>query len=141
MVRRLPLVLVLVLTLAACGGSSKVNAQQQITTNYEKFFSSKTSLSDRVGLLENGSKFKSVIQSFASNPLASNTSAKVFSVTLQGASNAKVVYEVKVAGAVVPPGKQTGAAVLQSGVWKVGDASLCKLIALGGSIPAVCKKS
>ena len=36
-------------------------------------------------------------------------------------------------------GKQTGSAVLQNGTWKVGFASLCKLVALQGSTPSACK--
>jgi hypothetical protein len=139
-VRRLALVLVLVLALAGCGGSSKpksANDEAQIKSAYQKFFSSKTSLSDRVAVLEHGSQFKSVIQEFASNPLASNTSATVSSVTMQGANKAKVVYVVKFSGTALP--KQTGTAVRENGVWKVGSASLCKLVALGGTTPSACK--
>jgi hypothetical protein len=150
-VRRLALVLVLVLvagSLAACGSGGKksttssgppVNPSAQIKSAYLKFFSSKTPLAQRVALLQNGAKFKTVVQGFASNPLAKNVTATVSTVTLQGPNNAKVVYTVKLAGAGLP--KQTGTAVRQDGTWKVGDASLCKLIALQGSVPAVCKRS
>jgi hypothetical protein len=142
-VRRLAPVLVAVIALAACGGSSHTAtngdraAKVQITSAYEEFFSPETSLSDRVGLLQNGPKFRSVVQGFASNPLARKVSATVSSVTLQGADKAKVVYVVKLGGAALP--KQTGSAVKENGIWKVGDASLCKLIALQGSTPSACK--
>jgi hypothetical protein len=135
-------VLVLVAgSLAACGSGKKKSsngpsAQAQIKGAYEKFFSSKTSLSDRVALLQNGPKFKPVIQAFASNPLAKNVSVTVSSVTLQGADKAKVVYVVKFSGSSLP--KQNGTAVRENGTWKVGSASLCKLVALGGSPPAAC---
>ena len=138
--RRLALVLVLALTLAACGGSSKPKTsdeQAQIKSAYEKFFSGKTSVTDRVALLQNGSRFKGLVTSFASNPLAKNVSATVSSVTLQGSNKAKVVYVVKFAGSSLP--QQTGSAIRQSGTWKVADASLCKLVALQGSTPAICK--
>ena len=102
-----------------------------------KFFSGKTPVSDRVALLQNGPKFKPVIEAFASNPLAKSASATVSSVTLQRQDKAKVVYTVKVAGAGLP--RQTGTAVRENGTWKVGDASLCKLVALQGSTPAACK--
>jgi hypothetical protein len=143
-VRRLALVLVAVLALAACGSghkksSSGPSAQAQIKTAYQKFFSGKTSLSERVALLQNGPRFKSVIQSFASNPLAKNVTAKVSSVTLQGANKAKVTYTVQLGGTGLPT--QTGEAVRQNGTWKVGDASLCKLVALGGTTPPACKTS
>jgi hypothetical protein len=130
-----------VVALAACGGSSKssntANDKAQIESAYVKFFSGKTSLSDRVALLENGQKFKPVVQAFASNPLAKNVSATVSSVTLQGANKAKVVYSVKLGGAALPT--QNGTAVRQDGKWKVGDAGLCKLVALGGATPSACK--
>jgi hypothetical protein len=143
-VRRLVLVVVAGLALAGCGGSSNTSttestaaAQAQIKSAYQKFFSGKTSVSDRAAVLQDGSKFKSVIQAFASNPLAKNVSVTVSKVTLQGASSAKVVYIVKLGSAGLP--KQTGTAVLQNGTWKVGDASLCKLVALQGSTPSACK--
>ena len=138
--RRLALVLVLALALAACGGSSKPKTsdeQAQIKSAYEKFFSGKTSVTDRVALLQNGSRFKGLVTSFASNPLAKDVSATVSSVTLQGSNKAKVVYVVKFAGSSLP--QQTGSAIRQSGTWKVADASLCKLVALQGSTPAICK--
>jgi hypothetical protein len=153
-VRRLALLLVVGLALAACGGSGKKTVstlvsststsianpaveKAQIKSAYEKFFSGRTSLSDRVALLQNGSRFKPVIQVFASNPLAKHVSATVSSVTLHGQDKAKVVYTVKLDGAELP--KQTGTAVRENGMWKVGDASLCRLVSLGGSTPSACK--
>jgi hypothetical protein len=139
-VRRLAVVFLAVLALAACGGGSgKSSDADQVKSAYETFFSSKTPLSERVALLQNGSRFRAVMKSFASNPLASDTSAKVFSVTVQGAKGAKVVYEVMISGGVVPPGKQTGSAVREGGKWKVADASLCALLALNGGLPSVCR--
>ena len=141
-VRRLGFVFVAMLALAACGGSGSSHhggpdARAQIKTAYVKFFSSRTPTDQRVALLQNGSQFKSLVTSFANNPLAKNVSATVSSVTLQGPDKAKVVYDVKVAGASL--GKQTGTAVRQNGKWKVGSASLCKLVALGGTTPSACK--
>ena len=141
--RRVAFVLVLALVLAACGGSSHPktssgpSSKEQIKSSYVRFFSSKTDVAGKVKLLQNGPQFKPLIQIFASNPLASNVSATVSSVTLQGATKAKVAYVVKFAGASLP--KQTGVAVRENGTWKVGDASLCKLIALGGTTPSACK--
>jgi hypothetical protein len=128
--------------LAGCGGSghkssSGPSAQAQIKSAYEKFFSGKTSVSDRVALLQNGPRFKPVIEAFASNPLAKNASAVVSSVTLQGANKAKVVYTVKLGSAALPG--QKGDAVRENGTWKVGDAGLCKLVSLQGSTPSACK--
>ena len=141
--RRLALVVVAGLALAGCGSSSHspTNADRaakvKITSAYQEFFSPDTSLSDRVALLQNGPKFKSVVQAFASNPLAKNVDVTVSSVTLQGADKAKVIYTVKLGSAGLP--KQNGTAVRQNGTWKVGYASLCRLVALQGSTPSACK--
>jgi hypothetical protein len=137
-VRRLAIVLVAVLALSACGsGKNSSSDEAQIKNAYESFFSDKSSISDRVAVLQNGQKFKSVVASFANNPLAKNVSAAVSSVTLQGENEAKVVYTVKLGGSSLPT--QTGSAVKQNGQWKVGYASLCRLVALGGTTPAACK--
>ncbi len=143
--RRLALVAVAGLVLAGCGGSSQSTTtnkgaavEAQIKSAYAKFFSSQTSIPARVALLQNGSKFKGLVTSFASNPLAKNVSVTVSSVTqtLMG-NEVNVIYIVKLGGAALP--KQTGTAVFQNGTWKVGDASLCKLVSLQGSTPSVCK--
>jgi hypothetical protein len=145
-VRRLALVVVAGFALAGCGGGNKASApttsstaadKAQIKSAYEKFFSGETSVSDRVALLQNGSTFEGVIRGFASLPLAKNVSVTVSSVTLHGPNNAKVVYTVKLGGAALP--KLTGTAVRQNGVWKVGNASLCKLVSMQGSTPSACK--
>jgi hypothetical protein len=140
----LALVLVAALALAGCGGSSGTTttdttaaARAQIKSAYVKFFSGKTPVSDRVAVLQNGSKFKGLVTSFANNPLAKNVNVTVSSVTIEGGDNAKVVYTVKLGGAGLP--KQTGTAVRENGTWKVGYASLCKLVALQGSTPSACK--
>jgi hypothetical protein len=144
LVRRLALVVVAGLVLAGCGASMHTStsgntaaAQAQIKSAYAKFFSGKTPVPDRVAVLQNGSKFEGLVTSFAANPLAKNVSVKVSSVKLQGQGKARVVYTVKLGGVGLP--QQTGTAVLQHGSWKVGDASLCKLVALQGSTPSVCK--
>ena len=142
--RRLALVLVAALALAGCGGSSGTTttdttaaARAQIKSAYVKFFSGKTPVSERVAVLQNGSKFKGLVTTFANNPLAKNVNVTVSSVTIEGGDNAKVVYTVKLGGAGLP--KQTGTAVRENGTWKVGYASLCKLVALQGSTPSACK--
>jgi hypothetical protein len=145
-VRRLAVVVVVGFALAGCGGGSGpttntaiVNTRAetvQIQNAYHKFFSSQTSVADREAVLQDGAKFRSVIQAFASNPLAKKVSVTVTSLAIHG-DHAKVVYTVKLGGLGLP--KQTGTAVKENGTWKVGDASLCKLVSLGGSTPSACK--
>ena len=144
--RRLALVLAAGVVLAGCGGSSHTTtttdhataaAQAQIKSAYKKFYSSQTSIPDRVAVLQNGPKFKGLVTSFANNPLAKNVSVTISSVVLKGENKARVVYRVKLGGAGLP--RLTGTAVRENGTWKVGDASLCKLVSLGGSTPPVCK--
>jgi len=135
--KRLVLVGACAVLLAACGGGGGNADAAQVKQAWASFFSTKGSVAQHVALLQNGPKFKSVIQGFLSNPLAKGATAKVASVTLQRQNKAKVVYSVSIAG--VSLGDQTGYAYKEGGKWKVGSASLCKLIALGGSPPSVCK--
>jgi hypothetical protein len=64
-------------------------------------------------------------------------------VAVTSPSQATVDYSITVAGQTALP-NQSGTAVYQSGMWKVGLTSFCGLLALqaGGSttsLPAACK--
>jgi hypothetical protein len=125
----------------ASGGS----AVAQITANWLAFFNPSTPNSKRVQLLENGSQFSSAISSFSASPLASQVSSKVDSVTLTSSTQANVKYDLTAAGTAVATG-QTGTAVLQDGVWKVGDSVFCGLLKEGASllnisVPAACNSA
>jgi hypothetical protein len=126
---------------AASGGGSAATIAL-IKTNWVKFFSSSTPNSERVALLQNGQTFASAIKSFGSSPLASEVTSKVDSVSLTSATQAAVKYDLTAAGTSVASG-QTGSAVLQDGIWKVGDDVFCGLLKQGASIlgitmPAAC---
>jgi len=127
---------------ASSSSSGNSAAVAQITANWEKFFNASTPLSQRVALLQNGSSFSSAIDSFSKLPLAGGIGAKVTGVTVNSATSATVTYSL-VAGSTTLLGGQTGTAVYQDGVWKVGDASLCNLFKLipGGSEPAACSSA
>ncbi|HEY3906127.1 MAG TPA: hypothetical protein VGM14_19615 [Streptosporangiaceae bacterium] len=129
------------------GGSSEPasgnGAISAIKTNWAKFFNAKTPTAQRIALLENGSGFSSVINSQAGSPLALAATAKVTNVSLTGTTQAAVSYGIYLSGKSALPG-QSGVAVYQDGVWKVGDTSFCGLLKLeaGGStkgLPAGCK--
>ena len=119
--------------------SGSAAAAAQISANWEKFFSSSTSLSERVALLQNGSEFSSAISDLSKLPLASGIGAKVTGVTVNSATSATVTYNL-VSGSTTLLGGQKGTAVYEDGTWKVGDASLCNLFKLvpGGTLPAAC---
>lgn len=114
-----------------------------ITTNWEKFFSAKTPVSERQSLLENGSQFPAA--TLAPTGLAAEASAKVLSVSAVTPSDATVTYNILLGTSVALP-NQTGQAVYQDGTWKVGSASFCSLLKLEAGnktsgLPAVCKAS
>jgi hypothetical protein len=118
-------------------------ATQAIEVNWAKFFSAKTPVAQRIALLQNGSQFSSIITSQAGSALATAASAKVTHVTLTGTNMASVGYNILLSGKPALSG-QTGEAVYQDGVWKVGETSFCALLTLeaGGStkgLPAGCK--
>jgi purine-cytosine permease-like protein len=125
---------------ASSSSSGNSAAVAEITANWEKFFNSSTPNSERVTLLQNGSAFAGAISGLTS--LVSGLGAKVTSVTLTSATTATVKYDLT-AGGTSLLNNQTGTAVLDNGVWKVGDASLCDLIKLvpGGTVPSACSSA
>jgi hypothetical protein len=129
---------------AASGGSS--SAEAEISTNWNKFFSSSTPNSERVQLLENGSQFSSAISAFAASPLAAAVTSKVDSVSLSSATQAKVKYDLSAMGTTVASGA-SGTAVLQDGTWKVGDDVFCGLLTEAKSagitipVPSACSSA
>jgi hypothetical protein len=131
-------------TPAASGGSS--SAEAEISTNWNKFFSSSTPNSERVLLLENGSQFASAISAFAASPLAAAVTSKVDSVALTSATKANVKYDLSAMGATVASGA-SGTAVLQDGTWKVGDDVFCGLLTEAKSagitipVPSACSSA
>ena len=127
---------------SAVASSSSSGAVAEITTNWEKFFSSSTTAAQKAALLQNGSVFTSAISAFAQLPLASGIGAKVTNVVLDSATKATVTYNIVSGGTSLLSG-QSGTSVYQDGIWKVGDASLCGLFKLipGGSVPAACASS
>ena len=115
-------------------------AVAQITANWEKFFASSTPVSEKANLLQNGPALSGAISGLTG--LVSGLGAKVHSVTLNSATSATVIYDLTASGSPLLS-NQTGTAVYENGVWKVGDATLCGLLHLvpGGSVPAACSSA
>jgi methionine-rich copper-binding protein CopC len=108
---------------------NKAKATKTITANFETFFSGKSSAKSKIALLQNGSKFSSIIDAQASSTIAESTTARVSTVTDLTKSSAKVKYTIDLGGQ--PALKNTtGSAVFQAGTWKVSDSSFCTLLAL-----------
>lgn len=129
----------------SASASSTASDVSQIKSNWQEFFASKTPNSKRVQLLQNGSEFASAISAFSASPLASAVSSKVDSVTVTSGDQAKVKYDLTAGGQSVASG-QTGTAVRQDGVWKVGDGVFCGLLKEGSSllnikVPAACNSA
>ena len=120
-------------------GAASGDAKAQITSNWEAFFDGKTSAAKKISLLENGQKFASVINAQAGSGLAASAGAKVKAVVVNSPAQATVNYDITLSGATALP-NQTGTAVYQDGMWKVGDVSFCQLLKIenGGTAPAVC---
>jgi len=125
---------------SAAPTSGNSAAVAEITANWEKFFNASTPLSQRVALLQNGSTFAVAIAGLSH--LVTGLGAKVTAVTVNSATTATVTYNLTAGGSSLLSG-QTGKAVYENGVWKVGDASLCGLIKLvpGGSVPTACNSA
>ncbi len=115
-------------------------ATAAITTNWETFFNSKTSVAKRVSLLQDGSQFASIITAQQKSPLAAGLTAKVKSISNITSAQADVKYDLVVGGSKVP---MTGVAVYENGTWKVGVATFCGLLTLEGlkSMPAACSSA
>ncbi len=120
---------------AAAGG----NAKAQITANWEAFFNGSTSAAKKISVLQNGDKFSAVIKAQAGSGLASTAGAKVTAVVVNSSTSATVSYDITLSGATALA-NQTGTAVYEDGIWKVGDVSFCQLLKLenNGTAPSVC---
>jgi hypothetical protein len=122
------------------GQAASSDAQAQITTNWEAFFSGKTSAAKKISVLQNGQKFASVINAQAGSSIATSAGAKVHAVVVNSPAQATVHYDITLNGTTALA-NQTGTAVYEDGTWKVGDVSFCQLLKLenGGTAPSVCK--
>ena len=126
-------------SVGSTAGATSANAEAQIKANWEAFFNGQTSAAKKISLLENGQKFASVINAQAGSGIATSAGAKVTAVVVNSPAKATVNYDITLAGATALA-NQTGTAVYQDGMWKVGDVSFCQLLKLenAGTAPSVC---
>ena len=128
---------------ASASSATGSAAVQKITANWTAFFNAKTPTATRVSLLQNGPIFASIIKAQAGSGLASEATAKVTKVVVTSPTQATVTYSILVGGQPALA-NQSGVAVYQGGIWKVGVASFCGLLNLEfagktSSLPAACK--
>lgn len=138
--KRLVLAAALVLALAACGGGGSHAANPdiaKITQVYTSFFSSKAPVASKPALVQDGAAFKSAILALSANPLASNSSAKVSKVTMNGSSKATVVFSIYLGSSPVLK-DQKGQALKLNGKWVIASATLCRLVMLEGASTPAC---
>jgi hypothetical protein len=128
---------------ASASSATGSAAVQKITANWTAFFSAKTPTATRISLLQDGATFASIIKAQAGSGLAATATAKVTKVVVTSPTQAKVTYSILVGGQPALAG-QSGVAVYEGGIWKVGVASFCGLLNLEfagntSSLPAACK--
>jgi hypothetical protein len=114
------------------------SAKARIDSNWQTFFGPTASLQTRENLLQNGSQFAQIISSEFAALGQESFSSTINSTTLTSTTAANVVYTGTLGGQVVLK-NEAGSAVKVGSTWKVSDATLCQLLALDGSKPAVCK--
>jgi hypothetical protein len=122
-------------TVSGSGPADTAGAAGRIATDYTQFFDPSTTVSAKMGLLQNAQKLAPAMQAFAGDPQAAQTTVAVTGVDFTSATSADITYNVCLSGAVALPGSK-GKSVLEGGVWKVGDTTLCGLLQLkAGSSP------
>ncbi|MGZ4354587.1 MAG: hypothetical protein ACXVZ4_13680 [Gaiellaceae bacterium] len=125
------------------GGSSRDASRSttpvaEVAKVWTEFFDGATPAARKVQLLQDGARFRAVITAQSKSPLARQTKAKVRRVVLLGATRAKVVYTISLAGQPALP-KQSGVAVRVNGRWLVSARSFCSLLRLEGAPPPACR--
>jgi hypothetical protein len=123
--------------------SAPVAAVNQITANWETFFSGKTAAATKISVLQNGQAFASVIDAQAGSAISKSASAKVASVSVNSTGTQATVKYTVYFGTTPALANQSGVAFNESGAWKVGDSTFCALLALenNGKAPSVCSSA
>lgn len=132
---------------AAAEPASGAGAVAAITANWKTVFDGKAPIPQRLALAQDGDQLTAFIEKEAKTSLgqtAQGSTATISSVTLTSATQATVKYDLLLLGTPLLK-NQTGVAVYQDGVWKVGVATVCGLAVLAFSptssqLPVICRK-
>lgn len=120
------------------GAPADASTKAAVTTAYETFFDSRTTVARSQAVLQHGASFAKALADEAKSSYADKSSASVSSVTLTAADVADVKFTIKNNGSALltdTPGK----AVRENGAWKVAAATFCGLLELEGNAPDACK--
>jgi competence protein ComGC len=123
---------------ASLSAAQESSDRQAALANFNKFFNLGTSMSERQTLLQNGSQFAQAMNAEFSQLSNESLNVIVNSSSLTNASTLKVNYTIELNGQPVLK-DQSGEMLKINGTWQVSDSTLCTLLSLGGSAPAVCK--
>lgn len=125
--------------------ATETATQKAIAANWTAFFDPKEPAAKRIALLEDGQQLAPALSGLAKSSTAAETTAKVVSVTVASATQAKVTYDILLSGTPALT-NQSGTAILQDGTWKVSVGSFCALLTVQAagntkSLPAACKSA
>lgn len=123
---------------SGAGAPADASTKEAVTTAYETFFDSSTTVARSQAVLQHGASFTKALADEARSSYAEKSSASVSSVTLTGTDVADVKFTIKNNGSPLladTPGK----AVRENGTWKVAAATFCGLLELEGNAPDACK--
>ncbi len=109
-----------------------------IKKDWIEFFSGTSSAALKESLVQDPAAFAATIKAQAGSPEAKATSVTVSSVHLVSATEAVVIYSIKL-GKTTALANQRGLAVKVGGAWKVSVGSFCTLLDLQGGAPPICK--
>lgn len=119
--------------------TSHGSQQKAVTEVFHLFFSTATSLSRSMAVLQHGKTFCGALQAESNSSYGKQkTSAQVSGVRIKNPKLATVTFTIRVGGHVVLPHSH-GYAVKEGGHWKVAAQTFCQLLTLEGTAPAACK--
>lgn len=103
-----------------------------IAANWTTFFDGSQPVTGKADLLQNGDQYAAELEAQAASPLTKGVTVEVSAVTIGSDSTAEVTYSLLLGG-IPALADQKGQAILEDGVWKVGEASFQALLALQGA--------
>lgn len=112
-------------------------ATTKIKSNIQTFFAASTPMTTRENLLQNGKQFAQPMQAEFTQLSTEKPSVTVNSVSFPNKTTAMVNYTVDLNGQPVLK-NQTGESLYIGNNWLVSDSTLCQLLSMGGSAPAIC---